>query len=52
MKKKDQSHKKPPKKEDITEDDFIIINGVKYVRASSDQSTGQNNFSRAKRKMI
>ena len=25
------------KKEDITEDDFIMINGVKYVRASSDQ---------------
>ena len=37
------------KKEDITQDDFIIINGVKYVRALSDQSTGQNNFSRAKR---
>ena len=37
------------KKEDITEDDFIIINGVKYVRASSDQSTGQNNFSRSKK---
>ena len=37
------------KKEDVTQDDFIIINGVKYVRASSDQSTGQNNFSRAKK---
>ena len=37
------------KKEDITQDDFIIINGVKYVRASSEQSTGQNNFSRAKK---
>jgi hypothetical protein len=34
------------KKEDITEDDFIIINGVKYVRASSDQNTDQNDFSR------
>ena len=34
------------KKGDITEDDFIIINGVKYVRASSDQNTDQNNFSR------
>ena len=32
------------KKEDITEDDFIMINGVKYVRASSDQSTDQNDF--------
>ena len=32
------------KKEDITEDDFIMINGVKYVRASSDQSTDQNVF--------
>ena len=37
------------KNEDVTQDDFIIINGVKYVRASSDQSTGQNNFSRAKK---
>ena len=37
------------KKEDITQDDFIIINGVKYVRASSEQSNGQNNFSRAKK---
>ena len=36
------------KKEDITEDDFIMINGVKYVRASSDQNTGQNNFSGVK----
>ena len=35
------------KKEDITQDEFIIINGVKYVRASSDQTTDQNNFSRA-----
>ena len=34
------------KKEDITEDDFIMINGVKYVRASSDQNTDQNDFSR------
>ena len=34
------------KNEDITEDDFIIINGVKYVRASSDQNTDQNDFSR------
>ena len=34
------------KKEDIREDDFIIINGVKYVRASSDQNTNQNDFSR------
>ena len=34
------------KKELITENDFIIINGVKYVRASSDQSTDQNDFSR------
>lgn len=32
------------KKEDITEDDFIMINGVKYVRASSDKSTDQNDF--------
>ena len=32
------------KKEDTTEDDFIMINGVKYVRASSDQSTDQNDF--------
>ena len=38
------------KKEDITHGDFIIINGVKYVRASSDQSTGQSNYSRAKKK--
>ena len=37
------------KNKDITEDDFIIINGVKYVRASSEKSTGQNNFSRAKK---
>ena len=37
------------KNEDVTQDAFIIINGVKYVRASSDQSTGQNNFSRAKK---
>ena len=37
------------KKEDITEDDFIMINGVKYVRASSDQNTDQNDFSRAKK---
>lgn len=36
------------KKEDITEDDFIMINGVKYVRASSDQSTDQNNLSKIK----
>ena len=34
------------KKEEIKEDDFIIINGVKYVRASSDQNTNQNDFSR------
>ena len=32
------------KKEDITADDFIMINGVKYVRASSDKSTDQNDF--------
>ena len=32
------------KKEDITEDDFIMINGVKYVMASSDKSTDQNDF--------
>ena len=32
------------KKEDITEHDFIMINGVKYVRASSDKSTDQNDF--------
>ena len=32
------------KKEKINEKDFIIINGVKYVRASSDQSTDQNDF--------
>ena len=38
------------KKEDITEDDFIIINGVKYVRASSDQNTDQNDFSRLQKK--
>ena len=36
------------KKEDITEDDFIMINGVKYVRALPDQSTDQNNLSRIK----
>jgi len=37
------------KKEDITEDDYIMINGVKYVRASSDQNTDQNDFSRGKK---
>ena len=36
------------KKEDTTEDDFIMINGVKYVRASSDQSTAQNDLSQIK----
>ncbi|GIR89459.1 MAG: hypothetical protein CM15mP87_09510 [Candidatus Neomarinimicrobiota bacterium] len=37
------------KNEDVTQDDFIIINGVKYVRASSDQSTDQNDFAQLKR---
>ena len=37
------------KKEDITEDDYIMINGVKYVRASSDQKADQNDFSRVKK---
>ena len=32
------------KKEKVTEQDFIIINGVKYVKAS----TAQNNFTRSK----
>ena len=46
---KESESQETAKKEDITQDDFIIINGVKYVRASSEQRTGQNNFSRAKK---
>ena len=48
-KEKESELQETAKKEDITQDDFIIINGVKYVRASSEQSTDQNNFSRAKK---
>ena len=38
------------KKEDITEDDFIMINGVKYVRASLNQDTDQNDFFQGQKK--
>ena len=38
--------KQNTRNEDISEADFIMINGVKYVRASSDLNTDQNDFSR------
>ena len=37
------------KKQDIIESDFIMINGVKYVKASSDQSSDKNDFAQLKR---
>ena len=38
--------KENARNEEISEVDFIMINGVKYVRASSDLNTDQNDFSR------
>ena len=37
------------KKQDIIEHDFIMINGIKYVRALSDQSVDKNDFAQLNR---